>query len=95
MTERKRPNGGPVPPSGPPIHDAIASGDLQRMKAVAEAARKALYGVEFQPVTDGSVRRGEASTGGLGFSDQQVGARGRGPWVTRDPRHTAKLPTGI
>lgn len=37
-------------PYGPPIHEAIASGDLQRMKAVAEGARKALYTVEFDRV---------------------------------------------
>ncbi|MFF8276888.1 DUF1843 domain-containing protein [Streptomyces lateritius] len=42
---------GPVPPYGPPIHDAIAGNDLQHMKAVAEAARKALYEVDFAPVT--------------------------------------------
>jgi hypothetical protein len=41
---------GPLPPYGPPIHDAIASGDVQRMKAVAEGARKALYEVEFAAV---------------------------------------------
>ena len=44
------PVGGALPPYGPPIHDAIASNDLQQMKAVAEAARKALYGVDFEPV---------------------------------------------
>jgi hypothetical protein len=42
--------GGPRPPYGHAIHDAIASGDVQRMKAVAEGARKALYEVEFAPV---------------------------------------------
>ncbi|MBF6303010.1 DUF1843 domain-containing protein [Nocardia amamiensis] len=40
----------PRPPYGHAIHDAINSGDLQRMKAVAEGARKALYEVEFAPV---------------------------------------------
>ncbi|MGX1095948.1 hypothetical protein RKD47_006714 [Streptomyces albogriseolus] len=49
MTESES-STGPLPPYGPPIHDAIVSGDLQHMKAVAEAARKALYEVEFQPV---------------------------------------------
>ncbi|MGW4163739.1 DUF1843 domain-containing protein [Streptomyces sp. NPDC004788] len=47
----------PVPPYGPPIHDAIAGNDLQHMKAVAEAARRALYGIDFAPVADD--RRGE------------------------------------
>jgi hypothetical protein len=42
--------GAPMPPYGPPIHDAIASGDVQRMKAVAEGARQALYDVQFAPV---------------------------------------------
>lgn len=51
MTEEES-QGRPVPPYGPAIHDAIAASDLQQMKAVAEAARKALYGVEFQTVTD-------------------------------------------
>jgi hypothetical protein len=41
----------PREPYGPPINDAIASGDLQHMKAVAEAARRALYSVEFEAVT--------------------------------------------
>ncbi|WP_043629089.1 DUF1843 domain-containing protein [Nonomuraea candida] len=40
----------PLPPYGPAIHDAIASNDLQQMKAVAEGARKALYQVDFGPV---------------------------------------------
>ena len=44
------PAAAPVPPYGLPIHEAIASGDLQRMKAVAEGARKALYAVEFDRV---------------------------------------------
>ncbi|MFJ9825535.1 DUF1843 domain-containing protein [Streptomyces sp. NPDC101160] len=47
----------PRPPYGPPIHDAIAGNDLQHMKAVAEAARRALYGVDFAPV--GPDRHGE------------------------------------
>uniref|UniRef100_A0AAU2JVX8 DUF1843 domain-containing protein n=1 Tax=Streptomyces sp. NBC_00049 TaxID=2903617 RepID=A0AAU2JVX8_9ACTN len=42
--------GGPVPPYGAAIHDAIAENDVQQMRAVAEAARKALYGVDFAPV---------------------------------------------
>ena len=50
--EGRPPNGGPHPPYGPPILDAIASGDLQQMKAVAAAARRALYGVEFEPVSE-------------------------------------------
>jgi hypothetical protein len=47
-----RPAGAPLPPYGPAIHDAIASGDIQRMKAVAEAARKALYDVKFAAVPE-------------------------------------------
>jgi hypothetical protein len=38
-------------PYGPPIHDVIAQNNLQEMKATAEAARRALYGVEFAPVS--------------------------------------------
>lgn len=44
------PGRSPRPPYGPPIHDAIAGNDLQHMKAVAEAARNALYEVDFEPV---------------------------------------------
>jgi hypothetical protein len=43
--------GSPQEPYGPPIHDAVVSDDLQHMKAVAEAARRALYPVEFESVT--------------------------------------------
>ena len=48
MTDFKNnPNpGGPRPPYGPPIDDAIAKGDLLEMKTVAESARKALYPLE-------------------------------------------------
>ena len=45
-------------PYGPPILEAVASGDLQQMKAVAESARQALYGVELRPVD----ARNEADT---------------------------------
>jgi len=38
-------------PYGPAIHDAVASGDVQQMKAIAEGARRALYAVEFEGVT--------------------------------------------
>jgi hypothetical protein len=57
--DRRTPAAAPREPYGPPINDAIASGDLQHMKAVAEAARRALYAVEFEAVTadnDGDVR---------------------------------------
>ena len=40
-----------VPPYGPPIFSAIERGELHEMKAVAQAAREALYGVKFPPVT--------------------------------------------
>lgn len=50
-SEDETSSGHPRPPYGPPIHDAIASNDLQHMKAIAEAARKALYSVDFEPVT--------------------------------------------
>lgn len=80
MTERETPDAGPVPPYGPPIHDAIASGDLQRMKAVAEAARKALYGVEFQPVTEDQydeVKQAlEALDSAISRLEREGGARG-------------------
>ena len=48
-----------VPPYGPPIFRAIERGELHEMKAVAHAAREALYGVKFEPVTpenEGEVR---------------------------------------
>lgn len=48
---RQSGHGSPQEPYGPPIHDAVASGDLQHMKAVAEAARRALYPVEFNRVS--------------------------------------------
>ncbi|MFE4777305.1 SPASM domain-containing protein [Streptomyces sp. NPDC056713] len=51
------PQSNPVPPYGPPVHDAIGH-QQERVKAVAEAARKALYGVVFTPPS-GAVRRGE------------------------------------
>jgi hypothetical protein len=35
-----RPESGPVPPYGDPIHKAIARGDLQEMKALATSTRK-------------------------------------------------------
>lgn len=41
----------PMLPYGPPIRDAVASGDINHMKAVAEAARRALYPVSFKSVT--------------------------------------------
>ncbi|MFD7324205.1 DUF1843 domain-containing protein [Streptomyces sp. NPDC059875] len=50
-SQRRRSLERPRSPYGPPIHDAIATNDLQQMKAVAEAARRALYGVDFTPVT--------------------------------------------
>ena len=48
---RKSGLGSPQEPYGPSIHDAVASGDTQHMKAVAEAARRALYSIEFEEVT--------------------------------------------
>jgi Domain of unknown function (DUF1843) len=42
-------------PYGPPIFDAIARGDLFEMRAVAEEARRALYGVRFESVPPESV----------------------------------------
>ena len=45
---------GPVPPYGPAIWDAVKSGDIEKMEAVADAARLAIAkgakqeGVEFQ-----------------------------------------------
>jgi Domain of unknown function (DUF1843) len=44
-------DGGPQPPYGPAILGAVATGDLQMMKAIAEAARRALYGIEFERVS--------------------------------------------
>ena len=44
--------GGPVPPYGTAIRRAISRGRIHEMKAVAEAAREALYKVEFAPVAD-------------------------------------------
>ena len=49
-SQGRGPVGSPRLPYGPAIFDAIAGGDLQRMKAVGEAARKALYEVEFDRV---------------------------------------------
>jgi Domain of unknown function (DUF1843) len=43
--------GTPEPPYGPPLLDAVARGDLNEMKAVAEAARQSLYGVRFRRVS--------------------------------------------
>ena len=45
-------NGGPVPPYGTAIRDAIARGDLEELKAVAEAARRSLYDVKFAKTTE-------------------------------------------
>ena len=39
-------------PYGPPICQAADRGDLSEMKATADAARAALQGVSFQPVSD-------------------------------------------
>ena len=54
MTEKSGPEhrewGDAVPPYGPPLLDAVARGDLNEMKAVAEAARQSLYGVRFSKV---------------------------------------------
>ena len=54
MTEKNGPEhaewGDAVPPYGPPLLDAVARGDLNEMKAVAEAARQSLYGVRFSKV---------------------------------------------
>jgi hypothetical protein len=54
MTETSGPEhtewGDAVPPYGPPLLDAVARGDLNEMKAVAEAARHSLYGVRFSKV---------------------------------------------
>lgn len=47
--------GGPVPPYGVPIRDAIARGNLQEMKATAAAARQALFGVQFQSAGQSNV----------------------------------------
>jgi hypothetical protein len=58
--EKSGGHGGLRVPYGPPIRDAIARGDLEEMKATAEAARRALYNVNFQPVTgdnEGTVRK--------------------------------------
>ena len=49
--ESRSAKGGPQPPYGPAILDAVATGDLQMMKAIAEAARRALYGMEFERVS--------------------------------------------
>ena len=43
---------GLLPPYGVPIRNAIARGDLHEMKATADAARRALYKVDYKPVTD-------------------------------------------
>lgn len=64
MSDEKRPGAGgparsarqsgmgsPEPPYGTAIHDAVASDDLQYMKAIAEAARRALHPVEFSSAT--------------------------------------------
>jgi hypothetical protein len=47
MRKTAREGGGPVPPYGTAIRDAIARGSLQELKAVAEAARRSLYDVKF------------------------------------------------
>ena len=47
MGRMTREGGGPVPPYGTAIRDAIARGSLQELKAVAEAARRSLYDVKF------------------------------------------------
>ena len=47
----KRSTGGPVPPYGTAIRDAIARGTVQEMNAVAEEARRALYSIRFTKVT--------------------------------------------
>ena len=47
----RRSNGGPVPPYGTAIRDAIVRGTMQEMKAVAEEARRALFGIRFARVT--------------------------------------------
>lgn len=44
-------HGGLRVPYGPPIEDATARGDLQEMKATAEAARRALYNIDYQSAT--------------------------------------------
>jgi len=51
MTETVR--DGPVPPYGTAIRDAIARGNLQELKAVAEAARRSLYDVKFAKTPHG------------------------------------------
>jgi Domain of unknown function (DUF1843) len=52
MSKTAREGGGPVPPYGTAIRDAIARGNLQELKAVAEAARRSLYDVKFAKTTD-------------------------------------------
>jgi Domain of unknown function (DUF1843) len=54
-------DGGPQPPYGPAILDAIATGELQMMKAIAEAARRALYGIEFERVSTANEREVRAA----------------------------------
>lgn len=48
--------GGPVMPYGPPIRDAIARGDVNEMKATAEAARRAIFNVNFHSVAADAAR---------------------------------------
>jgi hypothetical protein len=47
MSKAARDGGGPVPPYGTAIRDAMARGNLQELKAVGEAARRSLYEVKF------------------------------------------------
>lgn len=46
----KSARGGSLVPYGPPIWDAKARGDISEMKAVAEAARRALFPTKFTAV---------------------------------------------
>jgi hypothetical protein len=51
MTEMSGPeHADVVPPYGAAMLDAVARGDLNEMKAVADAARHSLYGVRFSKV---------------------------------------------
>lgn len=64
-------------PYGPPIHEAIASGDLERMKAVAEGARKALYKVEFDRVPPGQAEEVKEALGALNAAIARLEGTGK------------------